>query len=191
MLQEYSLFKTIAGLIHPSFQWKIQLLSENSSSHCGPRSLRPKSPAPSVSHVESQALPAVHQHRAHFWHPSCWGSPHESQYWKGILGNSHVRPLRIVILDHYPFILTTLGISLLTLWEKWKKMSLRWGVDILEKNNVRVSGYMTTDHIHPNHCSQASLFPLVANFHAIKWRLYQAGYEVSLSLRREDCLRLY
>lgn len=124
----------------------------------------PTSNADSGKKRKTPALPAVYQHRAHFRCPGCWGPPYEGQDWEGVLGDSHVRPLRVVVLDHHPFILTALGIPLLTLWERWKTDVFKLSVGILDKNNVSALGNRASDCIHPNYCSWDRLSPLCGRF---------------------------
>lgn len=71
-------------------------------------------------HLSMLALPAVHQHGAHVWYPRRWWSPHKGQDWEGVLRDSHVRPLCVVVLNHCPLVLTTLGVPLLALKESIK-----------------------------------------------------------------------
>lgn len=124
------------------------------------------------------APPAVHQHRAHFWRPGCRGSPHEGQDREGVLRNPHVRPLSVVILDHNPFVLTTLGIALLTLGERRRERSLsrQWAFWIKKKKRTQETRPSTSCAL--SECSWLGTSPLVA-LSCQEWRYRLAGCEVS------------
>lgn len=49
-------------------------------------------------------VPAVHQDGAHVCSTSRRRAVDEGEDGEGVLGNSHVRPLRVVILDHHALI---------------------------------------------------------------------------------------
>lgn len=142
----------------------------------GPQQFRCTSPHPRPAHLAGTragegkpGLPAVHQHRAHLGGAGGRGPPHEGQDGEGVLGDAHVRPLRVVVLDHHPLVLTALGVSLLTL-EKGEHGHLY--------TECEHSGNSTPGLVRPSCCSRPGYFRSVAS-HAVNGDIFPEGREVS------------
>ena len=60
-------------------------------------------------------LPTVHQHRAHVLGACGRGALDEGEDGQRVLGDAHVGPLGVVVLDHRPLVQLALGVALLTL----------------------------------------------------------------------------
>jgi hypothetical protein len=121
-------------------------------------------------------LPAVHQHGPHVWHAGRRWPPHEGQDWEGVLRDTHVRPLCVVVLDHRPLILTTFGVALLAL-ETCKKAP--WTPRVSKMvSSTKVSGNNLGSH-SLNYCLGAKLFPF-GDQHTCCYMV------TSTSLRREE-----
>lgn len=154
----------VTGLTGPSLQRRLS--SKPNSSRTTAVQTPQSTPHPRSAHLAgTQAggkpgLPAVHQHRAHLRRAGGRGPPHEGQDGEGVLGDAHVRPLRVVVLDHHPLVLTALGVPLLTL-EKGEHGQLY--------TECERSGNSPPGLVRPRLLLQARLFPL-CGISCCKWR---------------------